>query len=101
MARAQRVQKRTVALVEKQDPVDVVGFAKVGRQPGPEATHIRMEETQRAGPAALQIDLSDFFHSWHIGPKDVFDGAEQLHLPLFCPGEDRSTISRSPCSGAR
>ena len=76
MTRSQRVQQRTVALVEKQDAVNVVGLAQIGRQAHPEGAHIRMKEAERAGPAPLQIHLGDLCDARHIGAENIFDGAE-------------------------
>ena len=71
---AKGVQERAVALVEEQDSVDVVGFAKVGGQAGPEGAHVRMEQTERSrGVAALQVNFRDLFHTRYIRTEHVFN----------------------------
>src|SRR5207247_2213895 len=79
VAGAERVEERTVALVEEEDAVNVVGFAEIGRQAGPKRAHVRVEKAEGAGLSSLQVHFGDLLHSWNVRAKHVLNRTEQFH----------------------
>src|SRR4051812_47271621 len=45
---AKRVQERAIAFVEEKDAINVIRFAQISGQAGPESAHVGMEEAERA-----------------------------------------------------
>ena len=88
VTRAERIQQRAVALIEKQDAVNVVRLAKVGSQSAPERAHVGMEKAQCVGAPTLQIHFRDFLHAGHVRAKHVFNRAKQFHAALLRAGQD-------------
>src|SRR5262249_52423693 len=74
VARSKRIEQRAVALVEKENAIHVVGFAIVRHKGGPEISHIRIEEAERTGLAAFQIDLEALTDVGDGRTEDIFAG---------------------------
>src|SRR3989442_4457636 len=87
MARAERAQERSVALVEEQYALDVIRLAEVGGQSGAECADVRMEKAKRPGPTPFPVHFGDLPHAGQIRPDDVFDRAEQFQTALLRGGQ--------------
>ena len=90
VAGTQRVQKRTVVLVEEEDAVNIIGFAEVGDQAGPEGAHVGVKRAERASLPAFQVHLGDLLDARHVRAEHIFHRAEDSHAALLCLGQDRS-----------
>ena len=62
VARAERIQQWAVALIKEQDAIDFIRLAEIGGQSRPKRAHRRMEQTECAGSASLQIHLGHLLH---------------------------------------
>ena len=75
-------------LVEEEDAVNIIGFAKVGDQAGPKGAHVGVERAERSAFPDFQVHLGDLLDAWHVRTEHIFHGTEESHAALPRLGQD-------------